>query len=278
MERAAPADIHPSPGAFRLTRRPLEGPPYRPPRPFAVRAFDRYVRSQLRKHFAATRLASASDVARWDRSLPTLLLANHTNWWDGLLALVVGRDLGLVGHVLMDAVNLQRYRAFRLAGALPIRRGSGRAAFADLMAAGACLRPGNGLWIFPQGGRRPQGERPVGLERGPAALALAHGGPLRICPVAFRYVYLGEQLPEAFAWLGQPRLLVPGQFASRRELAPLLERDLVASIDALDGLLRTESLGAFRTIVAGRLSINKRMDRLRHAAGLLPGRFEPRNG
>jgi hypothetical protein len=30
--------------------------------------------------------------------------------------------------------------------------------------------------------------------------------------------------------------------------------------------------------VAGRLSINKRMDRVRHAVGLLRGRFEPRNG
>jgi hypothetical protein len=42
--------------------------------------------------------------------------------------------------------------------------------------------------------------------------------------------------------------------------------------------LRTESLAAFRTVVAGRLSINKRMDRFRHALGLLRGPFEARNG
>jgi hypothetical protein len=96
--------------------------------------------------------------------------------------------------------------------------------------------------------------------------------------VALRYAYLGEQLPEAFAWLGQPRIVGPREYGLRRELAPVLEQDLLGALDALDGLLRTESLGAFRTIVAGPLSINKRMDWLRHALGLLRGPFEARNG
>jgi hypothetical protein len=241
-----------------------------------VRAFDRYVRSHLAKHFATTRLASVTDAGRWDLSIPTLLLANHTSWWDGLLAFVVGRDLGLRVHILMEAANLERYRAFRLAGALPLRRGSLRGAYHDLHAAGAFLIPGAGLWLFPQGARRPQGERPR-LERGAAELAIAHA-PLRVCCAAFRYLYLGEQLPEAFGLLGQPRLIEPGQYSRRREIAPVLEEDLLAALDAADALLRTESVGAFRTIVQGRLSINKRMDRLRHAVGLLPGPFEARNG
>ncbi|HTC24723.1 MAG TPA: lysophospholipid acyltransferase family protein [Gemmatimonadales bacterium] len=232
----------------------------------------------MAKHFATTRLGSVSDPGRWDRSIPTLLLANHTNWWDGPLALVVAHELGLVAHVLMEAVNLERYPAFRLAGALPIRRDSPRAAVSDLMAVRACLRPATGVWIFPQGARRPQGERPTRFERGPAALALAYRKPIRVCPVALRYIYLSEQLPEAFVWLGPPRVVEPGEFASRRELAPVLEQDLLATIDVLDGLLRTESVAAFRTIVAGRLSINKRMDRFRHAVGLLRGPFEARNG
>jgi hypothetical protein len=89
---------------------------------------------------------------------------------------------------------------------------------------------------------------------------------------------LSEQLPEAFAWLGQPLLVEPGDYGSRRALAPVVEGALLTALDTLDGLLRTESVGAFRTIVAGPLSINKRMDRLRHAVGLLRGPFEARNG
>lgn len=261
-----------------MSPRSSGSPPYRPPRALAVRAFDRYFRSQLAKHFATTRLAALSDAGRWDRSIPTLLLANHTSWWDGLLAFVTGRELGLTAHILMDASSLERYGVFGLAGAVPIRRASLRGAYQDLAAAGACLRPGSGLWIFPQGSRRPPGERPARLERGAAELAVRHGGPVRICPVAFRYLHLSEQLPEAFVLVGQAWVLEPGRYAGRRELAPALERDLAGAVDALDGLLRTESLGAFRTVVAGRLSINKRMDRFRHAVGLLRGPFEARNG
>jgi hypothetical protein len=276
--RAPAAHRVPTLGAIRLTRRPPASAQYDPPRPLAIRVFDRYIRSQLGRHFATTRLASLSDADRWDRAVPTILLANHTNWWDGFLAFVVARELHLSAHVLMEAAQLDRYRAFRWAGALPIRRGSLRGAYEDLLAARRCLRPGAALWIFPQGARRPQGQRPARLERGVAELALAIEAPVRICPAAFRYVYLGEQLPEAFALLGQAWVLEPGQYVHRRELAPALERDLLGALDALDGLLRSESLGAFRTIVTGRLSINKRMDRLRHAMGLLRGPFEARNG
>lgn len=261
-----------------MSSRPSGSLSHRPPNPLAVWAFDRYCRSQLGKHFATTRIASVSNAAHWDRVVPTLFVANHTSWWDGLLAFVVTRELGLRGHILMDAVSLERYAAFRSAGGVPIRRSSSRAAYDDLQAARSCLQAGAALWIFPQGARRPQAERPEGLGRGAAGLARGHDRPVRVCPVALRYTYLGEQLPEAFAWLGQPRTVGPGEYTSRRQLAPLLEQDLLGALDALDGLLRTESLGAFRTIVAGPLSINKRMDRVRHALGLLHGPFEARNG
>lgn len=241
--------------------------------------FERYVRAQVARHFATARLAPAAEAgAAWDRSIPTLCVANHTNWWDGFLAFLVGRDLGLTNHVLMDAVQLERYPAFKLVGALPLRRDPFRAAHRDLLTARARLVPGAALWMFPQGARRPQGERPSALARGAAEIALRHRAPLRICAVAFRYVYLGEQLPEAFAWMGRPWVLEPGRYSHRRTLMPVLERDLLDQVDALDGALRAERLGGFRTLVEGRLSINKRMDRFRHAVGLLRGRFEPRNG
>jgi 1-acyl-sn-glycerol-3-phosphate acyltransferase len=244
-----------------------------------VSAFERYVRSQFEKHFAAVRLAPppAHEIV-WDSSIPTLVIANHTNWWDGFLAFLVARELKLTGYVLMDAVQLARYPAFRLLGAVPLSRESRRATYRDLLAAGSCLAPGSALWVFPQSGRRPPAEPPVGLPRGCAALAMAHGAQLRICSVAFRYVHLSEQLPEAFARVGRAWLLHPSHYPDRRALMPLFEADLLSVLDALDADLRTERVSTFRTVVAGRLSINKRMDRVRHAVGLLRGRFEPRNG
>jgi hypothetical protein len=260
-------------GALRLT------PRYRPPRSLVLRLLDRYVRAQVGKHFSSARLGPiAAGDSGWDRTIPTLFIANHSNWWDGFFAFLVGRELGLTSHLLMDAENLERYPLFRLVGALPLRRESRRGRYQDLAASRACLEPGAALWIFPQGARHPQGERPARLFPGAAELAVRHAAPLRICAVAFRYVYLGEQLPEAFGWLGRHWVLEPGCYGHRRSLMPVLERDLLVAVDTLDGLLRAESLAGFRTIVEGRLSINKRMDRVRHAVGLLRGRFEPRSG
>jgi 1-acyl-sn-glycerol-3-phosphate acyltransferase len=223
------------------------------------------------------RWATLTDAARWDRAVPTLLVANHSNWWDGSFAFLLGRELGLTFHILMDAVELARYRPFRWIGVLPLRRGELRGAYEDLGGAGRCLRPGTALWIFPQGGRRPQGERPARFTRGAAHLAIAHGGPVRICPVAFRYVFVGEQLPEAFALVGHPRTLEPAE-DDRRRLTARIEQDAAATLDTLDALLREEAHASFRTLVAGKLSVNKRMDRFRHAVGLLRGPFEARNG
>lgn len=265
-------------GAVRLTHVTSSPAEYHAPNRLAVWAFAHYVRWLFARHFASVRWTTLSDPASWDPAIPTLGIANHTNWWDGFLAGLSARALGRQPHVLMDAQQLALYPAFRSVGALPLRRHTARAAYDDLSSAGTSLRPGTLLWIFPSGERRPQGERPARFECGAAHLALSHGGPVRLLPAAFRYVYLGEQLPEAFALLGRPVLLAAAAGHDRRTLTRRIEQETAAAVDALDDRLRTESVTGFELLVAGKLSVNKRLDRFRHAVGLLRGRFEARNG
>jgi 1-acyl-sn-glycerol-3-phosphate acyltransferase len=240
--------------------------------------FERYVRRQARRHFSAVHWTSRGALDHWNRAVPTIFVANHSNWWDGFLAFLVTRALGLGFQVLMEAKHLARYRVFLSVGALPLRRGRAREAYADLEAAAGYLEPGVGLWMFPQGARRPPAERFLHCERGAAHLALGHRGPVRICPVAFRYAFLGEQFPEAFAFVGEEWLPRRDEFASRAPLMRAIEERLSASVDALDVLVSRERLTAFRPLAEGRLSVNKRLDRFRHAVGLLRGPFEARNG
>lgn len=269
--------MHPSPES-RLLGEHRVPDEYRAPNRLAVWAFAHYVRRLFARHFTSVRWTTLSDPASWDPAIPTLGVANHTNWWDGFLAGLLARALGRQPHVLMDAEQLERYRVFRWVGALPIRRHAARGAYHDLAVAGASLRAGTLLWVFPSGRRRPQGERAVAFERGAAQLALQHRGPVRLLPAAFRYVYLGEQLPEAFALLGRPVVVAAGAGQDRRSLTRRIEQEIAAAVDALDERLRSESVNGFELLVSGRLSINKRMDRVRHAVGLLRGRFEARNG
>jgi 1-acyl-sn-glycerol-3-phosphate acyltransferase len=246
--------------------------------PLAARVFERYVRRQAARHFAGVHWRARGTPARWDPGIPTLLVANHSNWWDGFLAFLVGRSLGLRFHVLMEARHLARYRVFLRLGAIPLHRDHPRAAYADLTAAARLLTPGAGLWVFPQGERRPPDERPLHCERGAAQLALACSTPLRICPVAFRYAFLGEQRPEAFALVGEDWVRPTGGADTRRAVMAEIQAGLEATVDALDDLVAAERLDAFEPLAAGSLSVNKRLDRFRHAVGLLRGPFEARNG
>jgi 1-acyl-sn-glycerol-3-phosphate acyltransferase len=245
----------------------------------ASRIFERYVRRQAARHFAGVHWRVLGPPERWNRALPTLFVANHSNWWDGFLAFLVSRTLDLRFRILMEARHLARYRFFLRIGARPLHREPARAAWADLIAAAAELQAETGLWIFPQGERRPAGERPLRCERGAAQLARAYGGPLRVCPVAFRYAFVGEQRPEAFVLLGEEWLPAPAERAgSRRALMEGIAHRLEHTVASLDELVAPERLEAFAPLTAGGLSVNKRLDRFRHTVGLLRGPFEARNG
>jgi hypothetical protein len=247
-----------------------------PPSPVALWLFERYLRREAGRHFSAVHWTRATHDGPGS-SLPTILVANHTNWWDGFLAFLVTRALRLEFRILMEAQHLARYRAFLRLGALPLDRRRARASYADLEVAASHLRPGVGLWIFPQGSRRPPAEPVTGCERGAAHLILRHKGPVRLCPVAFRYTFFGEQLPEAFALVGDTWTPETAGL-DRASLMTDIERRLGKTVSALDVLLEGERIDAFQPLVPGRLSVNKRLDRVRHAVGLLRGPFESRNG
>ena len=250
-----------------------------PPGPIAAWAFHRYVRSLVGRHFAAVHWNSP--VLEGEAGERVVFVANHTNWWDGFLGYLASARLGLHFHVLMEAENLERYRMFKLIGALPLHRGSAAAAYRDLEhAANQLRRPRTGVWIFPQGGRRPPQEPFRRIQRGAAQVALRLTEAVRVWPVAFRYAFLGEQVPDAFVWFGAPIVVRGGEESreARRDLTGRIEAGMTATLSALDLRVGGESLDGFAPLLTGRLSINKRLDRVRHRLGLLRGTFEGRNG
>nr|MBA3556357.1 hypothetical protein [Gemmatimonadales bacterium] len=99
-----------------------------PPTPAALWLFERYLRRQAGRHFSAVHWTTSGAPERWDRSVPTIFVANHSNWWDGFLAFLLTRRLGLSFQVLMEARHLARYRVFLRLGALPLRRDRAREA------------------------------------------------------------------------------------------------------------------------------------------------------
>ena len=114
------------------------------------------------------------------------------------------------------------------------------------------------------------------LEHGAAWMVRRHAGPLRVLPVAFRYPFLSEQRPEAMVLLGEP-WTVEADRPDRAAITDRLTTMLGVTLAALDADLAVERLESYDLLVAGRPSINNRMDRVRHALGLLD-EYQPRNG
>ena len=250
-----------------------------PPSAIATWAFRRYVRSLVGRHFAAVHWNQPA--LEGEAGQRVVFVANHTNWWDGFLGYLAGARLGLHFHILMEAENLERYWMFKRIGALPMHRGRAAAAYRDLEHATDQLRrPRTGVWIFPQGGRRPPREPFRGVERGAAQIALQLDQAVQVWPVAFRYAFLGEQVPDAFVWFGTPITVQGGgeRRESRRELTRRIEAQMTDTLSALDLLVGGERLDSFSPLLTGRLSVNKRLDQVRHRLGLLRGGFENRNG
>lgn len=252
-----------------------DAPP--PPSRGASRVFGHYLDRLFRRTFATVRWHSLTDWTTWADNTPTLAIANHTSWWDGFLSHQVSRAMGRPFRILMEAEHLARYPVFRRVGALPIERRAARQAVRDLAVAGACLVGDTTLWIYPQGMRRPAAEPPTRLERGAAWLIAHHPGSLRVLPVAFRYTFLSEQRPEAFALLGEPRVLRAPTGDDRRTATVGLAEALCETLAVLDADLATERVEHYAVLVTGRLSVNNRLDRMRHALGLLPD-YRTRNG
>jgi 1-acyl-sn-glycerol-3-phosphate acyltransferase len=259
-----------------MTDRAALPPAPPPPGPFAARAFDHYLTGLARKHFASVRWSAADDWRAWP-PLPTLVVANHTNWWDGFLSHQLSRAMGRHFRILMEARNLARYRVFLRIGALPMERRSRTQAMRDLAVATACLAPDALVWIYPQGERRPSTEPIANLEGGAAWMVERHGGPIRILPVAFRYPFLSEQQAEPLALLGASWVVEQATMPTRAALMDQITTRLRETVASLDALIARESLDDFVTLVAGRPSINTRLDAFRHRLGLLT-EYDRRNG
>jgi hypothetical protein len=95
--------------------------------------------------------------------------------------------------------------------------------------------------------------------------------------VGFRYGYVGEHLPEAFAWVGESWIVQPGA-GERRALTRDIGERLSEVLRDLDAARHGEVLEAFQVLVPGAPSLNKRLDRIRHRLGWLDGPYEERNG
>ena len=168
------------------------------------------VRRNFRAAFHAVRVAGLDRLPDFDA--PLLMYANHSSWWDPMVAFLLGNKLmsGLRHYAPMDASALKKYKILSWLGVFPVEVSSARGAVRFLRAGEAILRGGGVLWVTPQGRFGDVRERPVLFKPGMAALAARIPG-CRVLPMAIEYVFWDERTPEVLLQLGEPVVVGEGE-------------------------------------------------------------------
>ena len=191
-----------------------------------------YNRNLFRRRFAALRVQGIENLQNRKSNLPLILYANHSSWWDGLVAFEIGRAARLDHFLMMEEKQLKQLFLFRRLGAFSVVRENPRAGLRSINYAVEILKekPNRALWIFPQGEILPNGARPLRFYQGLARI-IENSGECVAAPVAMRYEFLGEFKPAAFVKIG--RIEVFSSVKNTRRLSEQLSIRLTERLDEL---------------------------------------------
>lgn len=118
--------------------------------------FARHARARIAGTFGRVLVSGADELRAACAAGPVLVVANHTSWWDPLVALWL---TNVVVHVdsfaMMDAANLRRLPFFGKVGAFGVDLDEAADGASAIRYAARLLdAPGRVVWIYPEGRER----------------------------------------------------------------------------------------------------------------------------
>lgn len=224
-----------------------------------------YFLRRLRRRFAGVHLKGGAAVPPDGGGVPLVLYGNHPGWWDAVLPLILSRrHFRHDAYAMMEEKQLARYGFFRKIGCFSVVRENPREALRSLAYAKELLEGSSrALWVFPQGVLTSAEKRPLGFYNGTARLLRDLGEVIAI-PVAFRYEFVEQELPEAFVAVGKPWHIRRDERVDVRRTTDILEQLLEYEMDVQREDVMEREFDAYQTIVTGRKSINERWDGVRN--------------
>lgn len=167
-----------------------------------------YNRNLIKRRFHSLSVSGFENLQEKTDETPLLIYANHTSWWDGLIAFELSRKARLDSFLMMEEENLRRLFLFRKLGVFSVSK-KPRITIESLNYAADLLKTDSkrAVWIFPQGKIFPNDARPIRFYKGAAKIIEKVGKCLSL-PVTFRYEHLGNFKPEIFVKIGKPDLIV----------------------------------------------------------------------
>lgn len=219
-----------------------------------------YIKRLIRKFFWRVSVFNEQNFNTEDENISTILIANHSSWWDGFIAwLITSYYLKVEDYLLMDHEQLKKYRFFRFLGAFSVEKQNPVSLKKTFEFITELLKTHNRyLWYFPQGAITPQDARPVIFRKGIYRI-IENIEQINIIPVALRYEFTSEQRPEVFVMAGNP-ILTGKSSPSEINSITYLEEGLTETMDRLKDFVIREKFKNFKTIISGKPSRNRTLD------------------
>lgn len=223
--------------------------------------FSIYNTKLLKKHFFRVMLLEEENFLSRPSGIPSIIYANHSNWWDGLAAFHLSKVLwNIDAYVMMDIEQMQKYRFFKRIGAFSVNRNNPREALESIEYSVELLKETNRvLWIFPQGVMQANDFRPIKFYNGVSKIAQKLG-EVNLIPAAFRYEFLMEQRPELFISIGKAKPFDKSE--DIKLLTDDLNTELIKELDSLKNKVINSELNDFKLILQGKPSRNKTLDKV----------------
>jgi 1-acyl-sn-glycerol-3-phosphate acyltransferase len=196
--------------------------------PSAWRLFEVAFRPWLRTRLAGIHVGGLPTLEQLDPSLPLLLVANHTSWFDGFLLREVHRSLRPAGplHTIMLERELRGRPILRMLGGMgfdPERPATFRKVLRGLERMPTHPAPPT-ISFFPQGKIFPSFRNPLGFHGGVELLA-RHLGASHILPVGIHLEGGNRTRPRAFLSAGPLVTVTAGASPLPRELELLVQEE-----------------------------------------------------
>lgn len=221
-----------------------------------------YLKRLMRNHFHKIHLSDGRIIDKSPLSIPTIIYANHSNWWDGFVAFYLARFVFRIdSYLMMDIEQMKKYKQFKRLGVFSVDKNSAKETMEAINHAAELLAGKNRyLWIFPQGEMLPNNSRPLKFQKGAAVIA-SKLGRVNLVPMALKYEFVSEQRPEIFIRFGETEIVDSGSI-NKDKLTEKMRQKLTILLDKLDSDIASYSINDFKTIFTGKESRNKTVDRI----------------
>ena len=209
-----------------------------------------YNSNLIKRRFNSLQVSGLDFLTARDKNIPLLIYANHSSWWDGLVAFQISREANLDSFLMMEEKQLRKLPLFRKLGAFSVVREKPREAIKSINYAAEILqkKTNRTVWIFPQGEILPNDARPLQFYNGLAKI-IEKAGNCCAVPVALRFEFAGEFKPDIFVKIGKPEFFECEQNFTAKEMTAFFEKELTETLDDLKTQILTKKTDSYQKIL-----------------------------